>query len=165
MLIERIKILSVWILVVPPRSPLARALGPSLREHLMPPFSPSYILSVLPLSDCGPGILISVSYIDPGNLESDLQAGNSYGRSLLWVLLWATVIALIVQSQAIRLGVATGASLARAMREEYPWYARVCLWALIEIAIAIIDVPEVRWPGPGAPALLIALASFSEGMP
>lgn len=56
----------------------------------------------------GPGFLMSIAFVDPGNLESDLQAGAAGGYSLLWVLLWATVVGAVMQCAALRLGVVTG---------------------------------------------------------
>jgi natural resistance-associated macrophage protein len=58
----------------------------------------------------GPGFLMSIAFVDPGNLESDLQAGAYGGYSLLWVLLWSTVIGAVMQCAAIRLGVVSGTS-------------------------------------------------------
>ena len=76
-------------------------------------------------------------------MEADLQAGATYGRTLLWVLLWSTFIGLVVQSQAILLGVATGASLARACREEYPLRWKLPLWLVTEATMVVVDIPEV----------------------
>ncbi|KAI3726332.1 hypothetical protein L1987_66129 [Smallanthus sonchifolius] len=68
----------------------------------------------------GPGFLMSIAFLDPGNLEGDLQAGANAGYSLLWLLLWATAIGLLVHFLSARLGVATGRHLAELCREEYP---------------------------------------------
>lgn len=61
----------------------------------------------------GPGWLMSIAYLDPGNLESDLQAGAQTGYSLMWVLWWSTVIGLVLQILSARLGVVTGLNLAQ----------------------------------------------------
>jgi len=67
----------------------------------------------------GPGWLMSIAYLDPGNLEADLQAGAYAGYELLWVLLWCTFMGLVLQVLAARLGVVTGRNLAQMCREEY----------------------------------------------
>lgn len=91
----------------------------------------------------GPGFLMSIAYLDPGNLESDLQSGAIAGYSLLWLLMWATVMGLILQLLSARLGVATGCDLAELCREEYPSWARIVLWLMAEIAIIGADIQEV----------------------
>ena len=91
----------------------------------------------------GPGFLMCVAYVDPGNFESDLQAGVLFGYKLLWVLLWATMGGWYIQGLTVRLALATGWDLARCMREEYPTPVRVALWLLTELAIIASDVPEV----------------------
>ena len=60
----------------------------------------------------GPGFLMSIAYLDPGNIESDLQAGTVGGYRLLWVLLWATLLGLMMQRLSARLGTVTGLHLA-----------------------------------------------------
>ena len=90
----------------------------------------------------GPGIPMCIAYVDPGNLESNLQAGP-VGHSLLWVLLWATLMGLYIQALSVRLGLATGGHLARVKRDEYPTPARYSLWIVTELAIIASDVPEV----------------------
>ena len=91
----------------------------------------------------GPGFLMCIAYVDPGNFESDLQAGTLFGYKLLWVLLWATLGGWYIQGLTIRLALATGWDLARCMREEYPDPTRYALWAMTELAIIASDVPEV----------------------
>lgn len=91
----------------------------------------------------GPGFLMSIAYLDPGNLESDLQSGALAGYSLLWLLMWATVMGLVLQLLSARLGVATGCDLAELCREEYPLWARILLWLMTEIAIIGADIQEV----------------------
>nr|XP_023415863.1 natural resistance-associated macrophage protein 1-like [Cavia porcellus] len=76
----------------------------------------------------GPGFLMSIAFLDPGNIESDLQAGAVAGFKLLWVLLWATVLGLLCQRLAARLGVVTGKDLAEVCHLYYPkvslgWWA------------------------------------------
>ena len=95
------------------------------------------------LAFLGPGFLMCIGYVDPGNFESDLQAGVVYGYSLLWVLLWATLAGLFVQAMCVRLALATGWHLARVMRDEYPPRVRYALWVATELAIVASDIPEV----------------------
>ncbi|CAF2163331.1 metal transporter Nramp4 [Brassica rapa] len=91
----------------------------------------------------GPGFLMSIAFLDPGNLESDLQAGAIAGYSLIWLLMWATAIGLLIQLLSARLGVATGRHLAELCREEYPTWARMVLWIMAEIALIGADIQEV----------------------
>ncbi|XP_077129315.1 natural resistance-associated macrophage protein 1 [Ranitomeya variabilis] len=91
----------------------------------------------------GPGFLMSIAYLDPGNIESDLQCGAIAGFKLLWVLLGATFLGLICQRLAIRLGVVTGRDLAQICRAYYPKAPRWLLWILVEIAIIGSDMQEV----------------------
>lgn len=91
----------------------------------------------------GPGFLMSIAFLDPGNLEGDLQAGAIAGNSLLWLLLWATAMGLLVQLLSARLGVATGRHLAELCRDEYPTWARMVLWVMAELALIGADIQEV----------------------
>ncbi|XP_030909086.1 natural resistance-associated macrophage protein 1 isoform X3 [Melopsittacus undulatus] len=91
----------------------------------------------------GPGFLMSIAYLDPGNVESDLQCGAVAGFKLLWVLLWATILGLLCQRLAIRLGVVTGKDLGEICYLYYPKVPRVLLWLMIEIAIIGSDMQEV----------------------
>ncbi|XP_069840895.1 natural resistance-associated macrophage protein 1 [Dendropsophus ebraccatus] len=91
----------------------------------------------------GPGFLMSIAYLDPGNIESDLQCGAIAGFKLLWVLLGATFLGLVCQRLAIRLGVVTGKDLAQVCRSYYPKVPRWILWILVEIAIIGSDMQEV----------------------
>ncbi|RDY00984.1 Metal transporter Nramp2, partial [Mucuna pruriens] len=91
----------------------------------------------------GPGLLMSVAFLDPGNLEGDLQAGAIAGYSLLWLLMWSTIMGLVIQLLSARLGVATGRHLAELCREEYSNWARLVLWLLAELALIAADIQEV----------------------
>ncbi|XVF64148.1 hypothetical protein PTKIN_Ptkin09bG0144500 [Pterospermum kingtungense] len=91
----------------------------------------------------GPGFLMSIAFLDPGNLEGDLQAGAIAGYSLLWLLMWATVMGLLIQLLSVRVGVATGRHLAELCREEYPTWARYVLWFMAELALIGADIQEV----------------------
>ncbi|CAI9267118.1 unnamed protein product [Lactuca saligna] len=91
----------------------------------------------------GPGFLMSIAFLDPGNLEGDLQAGAIAGYSLLWLLMWATGMGLLIQLLSARIGVATGKHLAELCREEYPKWAGLLLWFMAEIALIGADIQEV----------------------
>ncbi|KAK6939683.1 NRAMP family [Dillenia turbinata] len=91
----------------------------------------------------GPGILMSIAFLDPGNLEGDLQAGAFAGYTLLWLLMWATVMGLLIQLLSARLGVVTGKNLAELCREEYPNWARYLLWGMAELDLIAADIQEV----------------------
>lgn len=91
----------------------------------------------------GPGFLVSLAYLDPGNLETDLQAGANHGYELLWVILLGLIFALIIQSLAANLGVSTGRHLAELCKVEYPKYVKWSLWLLAEVAVIAADIPEV----------------------
>ncbi|KAJ1632896.1 natural resistance-associated macrophage protein-domain-containing protein, partial [Pavlovales sp. CCMP2436] len=92
---------------------------------------------------CGPGLLMSLAYLDPGNIEADLQSGAYAGYSLLWVLLLCHVLGLAVQVLAARLGVVTGYNLAELCRLEFAGYRRWVLWVMTELAIIGSDIQEV----------------------
>lgn len=91
----------------------------------------------------GPGALAATAFLDPGNLESLLQAGARTGYHLLWLLFWSIFLGWAYQALAIRLGVATGRDLATAASAFYPRPARLLLWAAVEAAIVGADVQEV----------------------
>lgn len=86
---------------------------------------------------------MSIAYLDPGNIESDLQAGTATEYKLLWVLMWSTVLGLLMQRLAARLGVVTGLHLAELCYRRYPKYVRLLLWIMVEIAIIGSDMQEV----------------------
>ncbi|XP_037379924.1 natural resistance-associated macrophage protein 1 [Talpa occidentalis] len=91
----------------------------------------------------GPGFLMSIAFLDPGNIESDLQTGAVARFKLLWVLLWATVLGLLCQRLAARLGVVTGKDLGEVCHLYYPKVPRILLWLTIELAIVGSDMQEV----------------------
>nr|XP_014341279.1 PREDICTED: natural resistance-associated macrophage protein 2 [Latimeria chalumnae] len=86
---------------------------------------------------------MSIAYLDPGNIESDLQSGAVAGFKLLWVLLSATVLGLLLQRLAARLGVVTGMHLAEVCHRQYPKVPRIILWLMVELAIIGSDMQEV----------------------
>ncbi|KAJ7950918.1 Metal transporter [Quillaja saponaria] len=91
----------------------------------------------------GPGFLMSIAFLDPGNIEGDLQAGAIAGYSLLWLLLWSTMMGLLIQLLSARVGVASGRHLAELCREEYSNWARYVLWLMTELALTAADIQEV----------------------
>ena len=91
----------------------------------------------------GPAILVSVGYMDPGNWGTDLQAGAQFQYRLLWVVGLASVMAIILQVIAARLGVVTGKDLAQCCREWYPSWMRWPQWLVCEVAIGACDLAEV----------------------
>jgi NRAMP (natural resistance-associated macrophage protein)-like metal ion transporter len=95
------------------------------------------------LSYVGPGFLVSVAYLDPGNLETDLQAGANHKYELLWIVLLGLTFALIIQSRSANLGVVTGKHLSEHCKMEYPSPVNYILWLLAEVAVIAADIPEV----------------------
>ena len=91
----------------------------------------------------GPAYLVSVGYMDPGNWAGDLAAGSKFGYQLLWVIVLSNLMAILLQTLAARLGIASGRDLAQACREAYPRGICNSLWILCEIAIAACDLAEV----------------------
>jgi manganese transport protein len=91
----------------------------------------------------GPGFLVSVGYMDPGNWATDLQAGAQYRYDLLWVVAVSSFMAVIMQVISSRLGIVTGKDLAQACRDYYPAWTRWPNWLACEVAIAACDLAEV----------------------
>jgi manganese transport protein len=91
----------------------------------------------------GPGLLIAVGYIDPGNWATDLSAGAKYGYTLLFVILISNFLAILFQYMALKLGIVTGRDLAQACRDRYSKPVVIILWVLCEIAIISCDLAEV----------------------
>jgi len=91
----------------------------------------------------GPGLLVAVGYMDPGNWATDIAAGARFGYDLLFVVLLTSLAAILLQSLAMRLGLVAGHDLARMARERYSRGATLGLWLLAELAIVATDVAEV----------------------
>ncbi|BFZ01046.1 hypothetical protein BsWGS_04084 [Bradybaena similaris] len=91
----------------------------------------------------GPGFLMSIAYLDPGNIESDLRSGALAKFKLLWVLMSATILGLLMQRLSARLGVVTGNHLAEVCYQNYKKVPRLILWIMVEIAIIGSDMQEV----------------------
>ena len=91
----------------------------------------------------GPGLLVSVGYMDPGNWATDIAGGAKFGYTLLSVVLLSNLFAMLLQHLALKLGVVTGRDLAQACRDHYSKPVAMMLWVLCEIAIAACDLAEV----------------------
>ncbi|MGE3064731.1 MAG: Nramp family divalent metal transporter [Hyphomicrobiaceae bacterium] len=91
----------------------------------------------------GPGYLVAVGYMDPGNWATSLAGGSKFGYTLLFVALVSNIMAIILQSLCARLAIASGRDLAQACRDAYPAWAAIPLWVLAEIAIVATDIAEV----------------------
>lgn len=132
--------------ISPPASPVAQDVPFStyFEEKVPIPENVNQVFSFRKLwAFTGPGFLMSIAYLDPGNIESDLQSGAKAGFKLLWVLLGATIIGLLLQRLAARLGVVTGMHLAEVCNRQYPTVPRVILWLMVELAIIGSDMQEV----------------------
>uniref|UniRef100_A0A0K8S5E1 Protein Malvolio n=1 Tax=Lygus hesperus TaxID=30085 RepID=A0A0K8S5E1_LYGHE len=91
----------------------------------------------------GPGFLMSIAFLDPGNVEADLQSGAYANYQLFWILFWSTVLGLLVQRLSARVGTVTGQHLAEVCYQEYRTVPRLFLWIMMEIAIIGSDMQEV----------------------
>src|SRR3954467_9907858 len=91
----------------------------------------------------GPGYLVAVGYMDPGNWATDLAGGAQFGYTLLTVILASNLMAILLQGLASKLGVVTGRDLAQACRDHYSRPVNFFLWIACEIAIAACDLAEV----------------------
>jgi len=95
------------------------------------------------LAFSGPGYLVAVGYMDPGNWATDLAGGSAFGYTLLSVILLSNLMAILLQSLCARLGIVTGRDLAQACRAHYSKPVSMVLWVLCEIAICACDLAEV----------------------
>src|ERR1700753_2427806 len=91
----------------------------------------------------GPGFLIAVGYMDPGNRATDLAGGSRYGYTLLFVIMLSNLMAILLQSLALKLGIASERDLAQSCRETYSRPVNILLWLFAEIAIGACDLAEV----------------------
>src|ERR1700760_505620 len=95
------------------------------------------------LAFLGPGYLVAVGYMDPGNWATSLAGGSKFGYALLAVALLSNVMAIVLQSLCTRLGVGAGRDLAQACRDSFPRYVALPLWLSAEVAITATDLAEV----------------------
>src|ERR1700723_2925821 len=120
-----------------------------LQEPSLPEVHASVHLSRSPvywrrlLGFLGPGFLISVGYMDPGNWATDIAGGSRFGYTLLFVVMLSNLMAILLQSLSLKLGVATERDLAQLCHESYGPRASFVLWVGAEIAIAACDLAEV----------------------
>lgn len=91
----------------------------------------------------GPGLMVAVGYMDPGNWATDIAGGAKFGYKLLSVILISNIFAMLLQHLSLKLGIATGRDLAQACRDAYSKPIAMFLWFLAEIAIAACDLAEV----------------------
>lgn len=136
-----------------------RALGlAGLPDTATAPFCPSEVQGSVDVPDglsfwqkirifLGPGLLVSVGYMDPGNWATDIEAGSKYGYRLLFVILLSSVVAMFLQSLCFRVGVITNRDLAQLSRERFNPKLNLFLWIMAEIAIIMTDIAEVLGSG------------------
>src|SRR6202521_6405992 len=123
------------------RQPAGRVSLPEVHRSIVVPATASFWRKLLAFS--GPGFLIAVGYMDPGNWATDLAGGAKYGYALLSVIMISNFMAILLQALAARLGIASGRDLAQACRDSYSKPTVIGLWILCEIAIAACDLAEV----------------------
>src|SRR5437667_4483949 len=127
------------------RRPWRRQAGnvslPEVHRSVVVPVTASFWRKLVAFS--GPGFLVAVGYMDPGNWATDLAGGARFGYSLLAVIMISNLMAILLQHLCIKLGVVTGRDLAQACRDHYSKPTVWFLWVLCEIAIAACDLAEV----------------------
>ena len=111
----------------------------------------------------GPAFIAAVAYIDPGNFATNIAGGAKFGYLLLWVVLGANLIAMVVQTQSAKLGIATGKNLAEACRDTFSRRTSLGLWIQAEIVAAACDVAEVVGAALGL-NLLFGIPLFPAGL-
>src|SRR5438046_3796850 len=114
---------------------------PEVHRSVVVPVTASFWRKLFAFS--GPGFLVAVGYMDPGNWATDLSGGARFGYALLMVVMISNFMAILLQHLCIKLGVATGRDLAQACRDHYSRPTVWSLWILCEIAIAACDLAEV----------------------
>src|SRR3954453_15639970 len=114
---------------------------PEVHRTIVVPETASFWRKLIAFS--GPGFLVAVGYMDPGNWATDLAGGARFGYALLSVIMISNLMAILLQHLCIKLGVATGRDLAQACRDHYSRPVAWFLWILCEVAIAACDLAEV----------------------
>src|SRR4051812_20107520 len=118
------------------------------------PFCPSEVRGAVPVNPglsgwrkllrmAGPGLLVSVGYMDPGNWATDIEAGSRFGYDLLFVVICCSLAAMVLQTFSLRLGIATGRDLAQISSEVYSKPISRIQWLLAELSIVACDLAEV----------------------
>jgi manganese transport protein len=111
----------------------------------------------------GPAFVAAVAYIDPGNFATNIAGGSKFGYLLLWVVLGANLIAMVVQTQSAKLGIATGKNLAELCRETFSFPTSVGLWIQAELVAMACDIAEVVGAALGL-NLLFGISLFPAGL-
>ena len=111
----------------------------------------------------GPAMIAAVAYIDPGNFATNIEAGSHYGYGLLWVVLWANLMAMLIQTLSVRLGFATGKNLAEVIREHFPRPVVWLYWVQAEIVAISTDLAEFLGAALGF-HLLFGFSMFTGAM-
>ena len=131
---------------------LAKEEGIPIPTELLPSLPESYATIHVPEGQgwwkkmaafIGPGLMVAVGYMDPGNWATDIEGGSRFGYTLLSVILISNLFAMLLQHLSLKLGIATGRDLAQACRDYYSRPVSFVLWILCEIAIAACDLAEV----------------------
>jgi manganese transport protein len=141
--------------VLPGEAAVARAARRSLDGHAR---GPARLWPFL-----GPAFVAAVAYIDPGNFATNIAGGAKFGYLLLWVVLGANLIAMVVQTQSAKLGIATGKNLAELCRERFSRRASVGLWLQAELVAMACDIAEVVGAALGL-NLLFGIPLFPAGL-
>src|SRR5437660_4107310 len=124
---------------------------PEVHRTIVVPGTASFWRKLIAFS--GPGFLVAVGYMDPGNWATDLAGGARFGYALLSVIMISNLMAILLQHLCIKLGVATGRDLAQACRDHYGTPTVWFLWIICEVAIAAFDLAEVVGSAVGLPLL------------
>ncbi len=126
--------------------------GPYLADHEMPSLAEVNASVAVPMAGrgwmklfafMGPGYMVSVGYMDPGNWATDIAGGAQFGYTLLFVIMLSNLMAILLQALSARLGIVTGRDLAQACRAYYPKPVGYALWFICELAIIACDLAEV----------------------
>jgi manganese transport protein len=132
---KRLESASAW------RRPLAQPSLPEVHRSVSISSSSSWFRKVLAFA--GPGYLVAVGYMDPGNWATDIGGGSKFGYTLLSVVLISNLMAMFLQGLSAKLGIVTGRDLAQACRDHYSRRVSIFLWVMCELAIAACDLAEV----------------------
>jgi manganese transport protein len=111
------------------------------RSISLPPSNASFIRKLLAFT--GPGYMVAVGYMDPGNWATDLAGGSAFGYTLLFVILLSSIFAMFLQHLTVKLGIVTGKDLAQICRQVFPRWVNVGLWLMAELMIIACDLAEV----------------------
>src|SRR5215218_669528 len=121
-------------------TPVRPSLSEVHRSLVVPPTA-SFLRKLLAFA--GPGFLVAVGYMDPGNWATDLAGGSKYNFTLLSVIMISNFMAILLQALSLKLGIVTGRDLAQACRDHYSKPVSFFLWIICELAIAACDLAEV----------------------